>query len=62
MWITQLQENLVYEAIRPACSGYPRFMLHDGQPYANGDIYIGHAANKILRTCLKSFKNMFDIS
>ena len=62
MWVAQWQENRVYEAIRAACAGRPRFVLHDGPPYANGDIHIGHAVNKILRVCLKSFKNVCGIS
>ncbi len=38
-----------YEALRRHCAGRPRFILHDGPPYANGDIHIGHAVNKILK-------------
>ena len=41
--------NRVYDAIRVASRGRPRFILHDGPPYANGDIHIGHAVNKILK-------------
>ncbi|WP_232630276.1 isoleucine--tRNA ligase [Methylobacterium sp. Leaf118] len=39
----------LYEAIRAAAKGRPRFVLHDGPPYANGNIHIGHALNKILK-------------
>ncbi|MBK1692633.1 isoleucine--tRNA ligase [Ectothiorhodospira mobilis] len=39
----------LYEQIRRACTGRPRFILADGPPYANGDIHIGHAVNKILK-------------
>ena len=42
------QENL-YKAIRIARQGAEKFILHDGPPYANGDIHIGHAVNKILK-------------
>jgi isoleucyl-tRNA synthetase len=38
-----------YGRIRAARRGAPRFVLHDGPPYANGDIHIGHAVNKILK-------------
>ncbi len=38
-----------YGALRRHCAGRPRFILHDGPPYANGDIHIGHAVNKILK-------------
>ncbi|MCZ6668346.1 MAG: isoleucine--tRNA ligase [Gammaproteobacteria bacterium] len=42
------QQNL-YEKIRAARVGKKRYILHDGPPYANGDIHIGHAVNKILK-------------
>src|ERR1700716_27988 len=35
--------------LRAAARGRPRFILHDGPPYANGNIHIGHALNKILK-------------
>ena len=42
------RENL-YGALRASASNRPKFVLHDGPPYANGDIHIGHALNKILK-------------
>jgi isoleucyl-tRNA synthetase len=48
-WVRQWQERKVYQAIRRASQGRPRFVLHDGPPYANNDIHIGHAVNKILK-------------
>ena len=39
----------LYRKIREVCAGRPKFILHDGPPYANGDIHIGHAVNKILK-------------
>ena len=48
-WIKQWQEERVYERIRAARHGQPKFVLHDGPPFANGDIPIGHALNKILK-------------
>ncbi len=39
----------LYEKIREACAGRPKFILHDGPPYANGEIHIGHAVNKVLK-------------
>ncbi len=39
----------LYQKIREQCKGRPTFVLHDGPPYANGDIHIGHAVNKILK-------------
>ncbi|SEL56130.1 isoleucine--tRNA ligase [Nitrosovibrio tenuis] len=43
------QEKNLYRKIREVCKGRPKFVLHDGPPYANGDIHIGHAVNKILK-------------
>ncbi len=48
-WVQAWQEKKLYEQIRKAAQGRPRFVLHDGPPYANGDIHIGHAVNKILK-------------
>ncbi len=49
LWVKEWQEKKLYQKIREACAGRPRFVLHDGPPYANGDIHIGHAVNKILK-------------
>ncbi|MPT40861.1 MAG: isoleucine--tRNA ligase, partial [Achromobacter sp.] len=57
-WISQWEENHVYQAIRAASRGRPRFVLHDGPPYANGDIHIGHAVNKILKDIIVKSRNM----
>ncbi len=43
------QQKDIYKTIRDASAGRPKFILHDGPPYANGDIHIGHAVNKILK-------------
>jgi isoleucyl-tRNA synthetase len=48
-WVAAWQEKKLYEQIREACKGRPQFILHDGPPYANGDIHLGHAVNKILK-------------
>lgn len=48
-WVKQWQDQKVYEKIRKASKGRPKFILHDGPPYANGDIHLGHAVNKILK-------------
>ena len=39
----------LYGQIRAAAKGRPRFVLHDGPPYANGDIHLGHALNQVLK-------------
>lgn len=43
------QDKDLYQKIRDARVGKKRYVLHDGPPYANGDIHIGHAVNKILK-------------
>ena len=48
-WVAEWQQRGVYQAIRKACAGRPRFVLHDGPPYANASIHIGTALNKILK-------------
>ncbi len=57
-WVEAWQRNRVYEAIRAASKGRPRFVLHDGPPYANADIHIGHALNKILKDVVVKSRNM----
>ncbi|MDQ2140944.1 isoleucine--tRNA ligase [Alcaligenaceae bacterium B3P038] len=57
-WIAQWEENRIYAAIREASKGRPTFVLHDGPPYANGDIHIGHAVNKILKDIIVKSRNM----
>ena len=47
--LKQWQTQDIYQQIRDTRKGADRFMLHDGPPYANGDIHIGHAVNKILK-------------
>ncbi len=48
-WVAEWRARGLYKRIREASRGRPRFVLHDGPPYANGDIHIGHAVNKILK-------------
>ena len=48
-WVGEWQQKQLYKKIRAVSKGRPRFVLHDGPPYANGDIHIGHAVNKILK-------------
>ncbi|WP_028357967.1 isoleucine--tRNA ligase [Brackiella oedipodis] len=57
-WVEEWQEKKVYEAIRRASQGRPKFILHDGPPYANGNIHIGHAVNKILKDIILKSRNM----
>jgi isoleucyl-tRNA synthetase len=48
----------VYARLRAAVAGRPRFVLHDGPPYANGNIHIGHALNKILKDVVTRSQQM----
>ena len=48
----------LYRRIREARSGAPRFILHDGPPYANGHIHMGHALNKILKDVIVKSRTM----
>ncbi|MHB1054106.1 MAG: isoleucine--tRNA ligase [Thiobacillus sp.] len=57
-WVKSWQEQKRYEAIRRAAAGRPKFILHDGPPYANGDIHIGHAVNKILKDIIVKAKTL----
>ena len=57
-WVKQWQETRLYQRIREAAKGRPKFVLHDGPPYANGDIHIGHAVNKILKDIIVRSKTL----
>ncbi len=57
-WLKTWQEKKLYQRIREACAGRPKFILHDGPPYANGDIHIGHAVNKILKDIIVRSKTL----
>ena len=57
-WVAQWQQKKLYEKIRAASAGRPKFILHDGPPYANGNIHIGHALNKILKDIIVRSKTL----
>lgn len=48
-WIKEWSDQGIYKQLRDARVNRPRFVLHDGPPYANGTLHVGHAANKILK-------------
>lgn len=52
------EENKIYEKVQARTKGRPTFILHDGPPYANGDLHIGHALNKILKDFIIRYKSM----
>ena len=56
--LARWQAQRRYQKIRAAKQGKPVFILHDGPPYANGDIHIGHAVNKILKDIIIKSKTL----
>jgi len=57
-WVEAWQSTGLYQRIRETARGRPKFVLHDGPPYANGDIHIGHAVNKILKDVIVKSKTL----
>lgn len=58
--LQQWTQKKLYQKIREAKQGKTPFILHDGPPYANGDIHIGHAVNKILKDIIVKSKTLSD--
>ena len=56
--LARWQKDEVYKRIRQKSKGAAPFILHDGPPYANGHIHIGHALNKILKDMIVKYKTM----
>lgn len=52
------KEEKLYERLRVKAKGKPKFVLHDGPPYANGNIHIGHALNKVLKDIIVKYKTL----
>jgi isoleucyl-tRNA synthetase len=48
-WVKAWEDQGLYQRLRASRAGAPKFVLHDGPPYANGQIHMGHAVNKILK-------------
>ena len=57
-WLKSWYEQKRYQKLRQISEGRPKFILHDGPPYANGDIHIGHAVNKILKDIILRSKTL----
>lgn len=57
-WQKEWEENDLYEQRLKLNEGHPRFDLHDGPPFANGNIHMGHALNKISKDIIVRYKNM----
>ncbi|NDL71873.1 isoleucine--tRNA ligase [Halomonas alkaliphila] len=56
--VSKWQDMNLYQRLRDTRAGAPLFVLHDGPPYANGSIHIGHALNKILKDIIVKSKNL----
>lgn len=56
--LTDWEKKEIYQKIRQKSGGRKSFILHDGPPYANGNIHIGHALNKILKDIIVRYKTM----
>ncbi|MET0968632.1 MAG: class I tRNA ligase family protein, partial [Tardiphaga sp.] len=56
--LARWQEIDLYGKLRETAKGKPKFVLHDGPPYANGHIHIGHALNKILKDVVTKSQQM----
>ncbi|MFA6216319.1 MAG: isoleucine--tRNA ligase [Candidatus Omnitrophota bacterium] len=56
--LAQWQQQDIYGFIRKNSKGKPKYILHDGPPYANGDIHIGHALNKTLKDIVVKYQTM----
>jgi isoleucyl-tRNA synthetase len=48
-WVKEWEDQGIYKQLRDARCNRPKFVLHDGPPYANGQLHIGHAVNKVLK-------------
>jgi isoleucyl-tRNA synthetase len=56
--VAEWRDKGVYRRLRDVAKGRPKFVLHDGPPYANGDIHIGTAVNKILKDIVVKSKSL----
>ncbi len=56
--LKEWQDKNIYQLIRKKSKGKQKYILHDGPPYANGDIHIGHALNKTLKDIVVKYKTM----
>ncbi|WP_223009248.1 isoleucine--tRNA ligase [Paenacidovorax monticola] len=57
-WVKEWDEKGIYKKLRDARCGKPKFILHDGPPYANGQIHMGHAVNKILKDMITKARQL----
>ncbi|MBH2043021.1 MAG: isoleucine--tRNA ligase [Comamonadaceae bacterium] len=57
-WVKEWEDQGIYKKLRDARCGKPKFILHDGPPYANGQLHIGHAVNKILKDMITKARQL----
>ena len=57
-WVKSWEDKGIYKKLRDVRAGKPKFVLHDGPPFANGPIHIGHAANKILKDMITKARQL----
>ena len=57
-FLASWERSSLYEKIKKGSGTLPKFILHDGPPYANGHIHMGHALNKILKDIIIKYKTM----
>ncbi|MFT3812483.1 MAG: isoleucine--tRNA ligase [Acidovorax sp.] len=57
-WVKEWDDKGIYKKLRDARCGRPKFILHDGPPYANGQIHMGHAVNKILKDMITKARQL----
>ncbi|MDM0054096.1 isoleucine--tRNA ligase [Variovorax fucosicus] len=57
-WVKEWEDEGRYQRLRDARTGAPKFILHDGPPYANGQIHMGHAVNKILKDMITKARQL----
>ena len=64
LWIDFWKEKNIYKSLKEKSSNFRKYILHDGPPYANGDLHLGHALNKILKdiVCRTKFQDSFDVN
>lgn len=60
-WVQEWEDKGIYKKLRDARCGKPKFILHDGPPYANGQIHMGHAVNKILKDMIVKARQLKDM-
>ncbi|EIM2037301.1 isoleucine--tRNA ligase [Listeria monocytogenes] len=57
-WQAKWEEEKLYEKIQEKNAGRPTYILHDGPPYANGELHMGHALNKTIKDIIVRYKSM----